>query len=361
MHKLLKFILFVLAFSCAREAEFENKYSLESVNSEDYVLLGIDQETPRFNNPSSFSSIETEILFYNKINHSLYFYPFKIQSEKILPSLKLNLSTEGENRVPEVNAINYHSRDSVFLFNSISKNLYLINSDGDLIDTFNVVSEGEIGFPIYPEVEVIGDLAFFPTVGYAKSDTKLKNKSLLIYNLKTKNSSYLLDMPADFQGYYADRGLFKEGAYVSHLNSYVICLSMGGDLLVYNLEEKSSKRIKVESNIYTDPETFNPDADLEKRREYAKENSWHDAIFYDPNTKLTVRSSTLGVNSLEDINSGLIEIFDDNLVKVGEFEGINFFKEVFSTEDGIYFADWSFDKENENIIAYRKLKFNKLN
>jgi len=310
----------------------------------------------------SYSKLENRLSLYNDFNHSIYFYELP---EGNLAK-KVSLEREGVNGVFRVSGFYYHSKDSIFTVNQYTKRVSILNDSGKKLEEFELFDVDDPGMPFSSSLFYHNGNVYFTVVGYKGTSKENEFKSLLIYNLKNKSKMFLIDTPVEYRGNWADRTVARYGVLISG-TSYVNSWAMGDMLVALKLEDESVIESGIQSKNIQYPDQYKEDMrSTEKRLYYQRTNSWNIDLFYAPHQNIILRSVNIGsdIPVGEDFGSGdflsqngdrifdIIELFDTELNKIGEVSSISFYGEIFSTEKGIYIADYQDRQDNEDIISF---------
>jgi hypothetical protein len=346
--------------------ETYNKYTLVKSGN---LVLNIDSTTKRFGNLISYSELEQSLSLYNDFNHSIYFY--RIPDGDLIK--KVSLEKEGVNGVFRVTGLYFYNQDSIFTYNQYTQKITILNDSGKKLDEFTLLDVGDPGMPFSPSLYYENGNIYFTVVGYKATVKEKKYKSLLIYNIRTKNRKFLIDTPSEYMGNWSDRSVVKDGVLI-YGNSYVNSWGMGNKLIALKIEDETINISNPTSNYIQYPKEYEGNIQsMEERLYYQRTNSWNIDLYFAKHQKVILRAVNIGTNlpKGEDIGSGsfasqngddifdLTELFNIDLVKIGEVYHLSFYGEIFSAESGIYIADYQYDEGNEDVISFGRYNLQK--
>ncbi|MBX2961073.1 MAG: DUF4221 family protein [Cyclobacteriaceae bacterium] len=164
--RLIVLIAFI-SLSCSKqypESETgENIYGQQiyDLHAVDTVFIPVDSTVSTFYPIFQYYEHQDSCWFvvYNSIDHTIRFFNIKTKYEE----RSITLDLDGPKTIPELQGLLVHNLDSIFLFSLITNDIFLINKNGSIHDSF-VVNEKIIDGPNGYEIQV-GDF-FNPSFDY---------------------------------------------------------------------------------------------------------------------------------------------------------------------------------------------------
>ena len=360
------FFLLVAALlfsSCGKEDKitFGDSFTLKKTGQ---IIFSLDSMTKTEHAVVNFSQQLNSLCVFNEINHSIYFFDVSTQeTTKIIP-----IEKEGPNGVGRVKAMLVHTRDSVFLFNDATNKVVLMNNKAEVLERFELFNRaaGDPARILEPEIYFHDGNLYL--MGRAASFTdKDKNKNIVKYNIKEADKSFLMDYPTSYQqGKWSSKIMNKFALFNSDSGDFIVSFPFDPFIHVFNERMDETKAYYAGSDLMKQPKQITA-KEKSNVANYLLSNSWYWRLFYDPYNKIHLRSASVGYDMENtDLSSqtyksknrdGIFNttiILNEDLEKMGEVPGLNFYKATFSTREGIYIQDFDTDSDNEDVMVFSK-------
>ena len=139
-------LIFLLLNACSPDIESisESWTASKELIEHKIIEFPLDSLTRRYNNQLVFSETEDKLYLYNNYIHAFYKYNLKQPSEYKVTNLPKN----GSEAVGEISAFYVINKDSIITINSVNKNLYIINNQGEKLSETKILEEDENGLPL---------------------------------------------------------------------------------------------------------------------------------------------------------------------------------------------------------------------
>jgi hypothetical protein len=372
---LISIALILILNSC--NSQVINKIKWEFIKENKYEIVNTDN-VPLF--PSTINeNNKTYLTFFNDDNKVIYRY--NIETSKIEDSIPIKVLPNNQ-----VWAINYHSKDSIFVVYNASQNenynhtgtIIMVNSKGELIKSFSLkglpVKCDECGSIKEEHLEYIsmkyGNLLFEDNNLYIQMECYNYNPGDENYNKifhpvsasidVTKNTAKVhpIIIPNKIYSYYPKRN--EVIASCLNENSNLI-IGYNNSSSVTQFDPKTNKQTYFKINSVFGDTVFSNN-EFSKTQDDYTQNS-HERIYYNKNKNYFLRVTRLAMSkdaSPENkrnpafgitIFNNSYEILGEGLLEAG-LSPICYF-----TENGICFWDKSkTKKENSNVIYFKEYK-----
>ncbi len=249
---------------------------------------------------------ENEYFFFNNFNQSLYVYDLKLEPRKPKRIIKVPLDESINFNL--VSDLFYHNADSIFIWddnNSFSdrSELFLINSQGKVVDTFKVF-EGSEGYPskatnletamgqsmIYHEGKII---LLSNITKYTKEEHW---KPIILFDVASRSTSLHGTYPESFyDGQYGRRRWMSNLCLIPDLNQVVISFPYEPNLFFFNVNNYSWDEFGFHSDLVVSPRPF--DETKELSLDHLLSNSWYFGLSYDQANQLIWRTAEISKES----------------------------------------------------------------
>ncbi len=360
-------ILFaLLSFGCSNErADFVNTMDLQL---EGRLIFQLDSVTSRSSRLIEYYKGENNIVLYNSVVHSLYFFDVKTKLQKVITPL----GKEGPNTIPRVSNFKVLSYDSIYIYSNASLFLYRIDTTGRILEKKNILSftndDPTISESKFAYNEKSNSFIFPIRKNARTSDSK--NKALLIYDINNDSKRFLGEFPESYyQGPWGTLSLNTSIAVLTDEDKLLLSYEFDDNLYSFDLKNnqvttssfkldgipKNTTKVKGEISPYY-------------QSYYLSTNSWYKKVYYDPYSNLILRDISIGqkIEKNDDINkkypSYLGDIYSYTLItnkngkRVAEIPSMRLFDDVFSNEDGLFIRNYGYQRDNEDILVFNHYK-----
>lgn len=306
-----------------------------------------------------------KVVFYEPVNHQ--FIRLNSTDQKI-DSIQLDLN--GPNGIGEISAFFYHNQDSI-LATDTNGIVYLLNSDGVLIDQIDVLDQSEPEFKKlyanFPDLTFTNKLIYFPRHGqilnYFQKFEDEANKGIFgLFDLtKKKLNPLAIDYP-DFIAKGPINPYLFDIEVEADEDSFYWIYSGDPTLYKYSLESGQINSKKIPSDFYkiqADPPSLKT-SDYQIVRSFLKDNPFYGKIVFDKNSRILYRLSIPPMKELPDdeslysFNKIFVTILDEdlNLIAEGFLEKENTynFNFLFAHQKGIWIAYKEDLQDDESLI-----------
>ena len=314
----------------------------------------------------------------NIINPSIYIYDY---GDKRLVH-KIKLQNEGPDGIGKINSNISHfmnQLDTIYILNSWTKNLYVLNGSGRVIKKIPLESKNsELLANAYSSsanpIKKLGDnlyLPLYPINPRAVDFDFTKIPTVLRLNLHTGQPEPAFYLPEIYNSFFWGLTPFKYQSnfiYLDSLNSFIFNFAIDPFLYEY-VDGKLSgkhfvgteyfKKIKPFSIKLPSEGKVGPDFDI-KDKEYALTTPDFNFFLYDDKMGLFIRMAYIRP-TLEQYKSGVtlphctLIVFDKNFNKLGEtfLNGGIYRPDIFFfNEDGLHIARQDKYSRNENVLTF---------
>jgi hypothetical protein len=299
----------LLLFACQTKDESKSLPLLEEVGSASFGIsdqvksIELDEFTGAVYEINGITD-QNEYFFFNKYNQSIYVYDLKSEPQK--PKRIIKVPLDESINFNMVSDLVYHNADSIFIWDDRSAygnspELFLINSNGEVMDTFKVLDRqngdpGKAGSfetsqgrsMLYHEGKII-------LLSSISRDTKEDNwKPLIIYEIKSRSTSYHGAYPEYFQDVKFGQNKWKSNyCLIPELNQVVISFPFESNLFIFDLEDNSWTELGFNSNMVASPKQFDANSNSPEI-DYLLSNSWYYGLEYDRANGLIWRTAQIG-------------------------------------------------------------------
>ena len=306
------------------------------------------------------------LLFFHSTGNYISIYDLK--TEEL--ANEIHFEFEGPKRVPR--SINYaytHNFDSIFLFDPLPQQIYLVDSAGNNIDQFDLQLEDmHYTFPngTHPPYFNKGTL-FLPTYPSPMENATSSDYGLVEFDIDRKSlgTKYYLSKKYD-EGFW-DKHSYRNAVFTYNEDTDAIIMSFPNDEYIYVKEAQGNKSkhfagssemktLKPLANeLYNDDgKTFRMQAE-QGFYSGLKYDRWRKVYYrfaYKPISKFADRS-TLGENASIIILDNEFEIIGESPINAKTYSfGISFI-----TEEGLYFFNNSkYEKEDDSQFSFDLFK-----
>lgn len=335
------------------------KYVLESTSCLDYNNNILYYLT------NNFSTRNNEILVYD------------LKKEKLIKKVVFDINNGFKNSIHGFSLVN---KDSMIVSNILSDTLYSITLDGKILKKYHYnyldKKSGQTIFKLFSRNEkpIIGHnskLFFSPSLFVNKQKDLEKMSLAFFYNCKSRRVE---NLNFKYPKNYLNSKYFSTNlSYCANGSKIVFSPSNSHSIWVYNIENKTYKEFKVESDYYRHF-CVNSEKDIKMNDAMYNtvSNSSYTDIVYDKYRKLYYRFFYPGLEIKKDDDSLAIKtnhfekmsilIIDENFNKIGEtfFENKFRFYSSFVSEEGLYICSNLPNEKNKNknkkTLKYTLLK-----
>jgi|GEM_PF-4610150 hypothetical protein len=343
----------------------ETKYELTISNSLDFELN--NSKTAYTRGVQVYPTNDPKyLLFFHSTGNYISIYDLK--TEEL--ANEIHFEFEGPKRVPR--SINYaytHNFDSIFLFDPLPQQIYLVDSAGNNIDQFDLQLEDmHYTFPngTHPPYFNKGTL-FLPTYPSPMENATSSDYGLVEFDIDRKSlgTKYYLSEKYD-EGFW-DKHSYRNAVFTYNEDTDAIIMSFPNDEYIYVKEAQGNKSkhfagssemktLKPLANeLYNDDgKTFRIQAEqgFYSGLKYDKWRKVYYRFAYNPISKFADRS-TLGENASIIILNNEFEIIGESPINAKTYSfGISFI-----TEEGLYFFNNSkYEKEDDSQFSFDLFK-----
>lgn len=304
---LLFLSILLLFFSCNRNVNVNEFYNLNRNKleiREDSIMFEIDSVSLPYSTTIQYvnDSLVDYFTYFNQNTNSIYFFNYNTREQNFIwsPSDSLNYSFDSHFIV---------NMDSIFVFSTKNKILYLYNINGTVKDVFHLTHEmidDSIVYPL-PYLETRIPLVCFNNNIYltgfqvGEFDPKLARKSLIKYSIQNEQLSFLVDFPSIYDDYNWGITYYNmtNSTYNPESHQLILNFPLSHNLLVYDLNTNKEKYVYAGSSYIRNIKPYSKNkedfVDSNTRIEYYLENSSYVSVFYDTYKKIYYRISALPV------------------------------------------------------------------
>ena len=323
------------------------------------------------------------ISIFNIANNSI----INFREKNPLQNQEIKLKEDGPNNVGNPGLLGshlYHSKDSIFIYNNPLGKLFLIDSQGQLLNSYlatDYTSSKNLPAPFPSTLRpffLINQIILIPCGINNYSEEYSSYPSSLSIDLQTKNVSYNSVYPEVYdQAFWGvpfkwDTGISINPSQGKILYNYPI----SNNVYTTDLSFSGPKTINIPSNYFKSPQPYDTDPttylDVNKKFDYktmeneSMSKSDFAGILYDEFNHVYYRVAYLRP-SLEEVKAGnkapdfSIITLDENLEKIGE----DYFDQktydntmIFVSSKGLNIARKDLFYENEELIQFEVFKPN---
>jgi len=291
---------------------------------------------------------------------------------------KVKLEKEGPNGVGHLTIFDHAflNSDSLLLYNTWDANLYILDNQGILLSKSEIVDFSKNKNLVSPDpatlkpIRKVGDYLFIPCSINQYLTEYSNQKSVIRYNLKTKESDYIINLPDNYnQGYWGD--LFKYKIAFDFYGTDIIS-SFPIDNFIYRYDSGGNylNKYYVGSKFITEFVPFKEDINYgvekdhsvpnQQQGDYSWTNSDYTALMYDEFRDLFyriayIRPSQAELEAGRSITNFSVIILSSNFEKVGEqyFDGLKYRPDmILVSKQGLLLARSDLYKENEELLSF---------
>lgn len=296
-------------FACQNQEKSKNLPWVEEVGavsfeiSDQVMAIELDEFTGAVYEIKGITD-QNEYFFFNKYNQSIYVYDLK--SEPQMPKRIIKVPLDESINFNMVSDLVYHNADSIFIWDDRSAygnspELFLINSNGEVVDTFKVLDRlnGDPGKAGSFETSQGRSMLYFEgkiiLLSSINRDTKEENwKPLIIFDIKSKSTSLHGAYPEYFQDVKYGQNKWKSNyCLIPELNQVVVSFPFESNLFIFDLDDYSWSEFGFNSNMVAPPKQFDANSDSPEI-DYLLSNSWYYGLEYDRANGLIWRTAQIG-------------------------------------------------------------------
>jgi len=370
---LLRFSFFMIAISiilaCQKSYQtsenLERKYELDITNS---LNFGLDNSKTAYNRGVQVypENDPQYLLLFHSQDKSISVYD--LESQQLADELIFDF--EGPNSVPK--SINYaytHNFDSIFLFDPLPQQIYLVDSTGHNIDQFNLqLEDRHYTYPDgnHPPYFSSGTL-YLPTYPSPMENATSSDYGMIEFHIDRKAFGTKYNLSEKYDEGFWDKHSYRNAVFTYNEDTDAIIMSFPNDeyLYVTDAEGNKSKYYAGSSEMETlkplSDELYNDDAKTFRMQAelgfYSglKYDRWRKVYYrfaFNPINKFADRS-TLGQNASIIILNNEFEIIGESSINAKKYSfGINFIN-----EDGLYFFNhYQYEKEDDSQFSFDLFK-----
>ncbi|MGK0488297.1 MAG: hypothetical protein ACJAXB_001479 [Candidatus Endobugula sp.] len=313
MHRIKISLFSVLCCLVTKLPAQNSKYTFEVVRE---MQLQFDNETAypyALGSTFQYCKDTREIVYLNRITHSLKYYDYKTGEQ----SRETKLELEGPDNVGmDPYYVHYHSRDSIFIISRGNNfDLSLVNSKGEKINSYdygsNLYADYEsVPIPkastIFGAIEVVGDDLYLGIEIPSKRE-QLSVAPIIKINLKTKTVEHL-KAPIPYKGINLKRLANPQQVefystritYNKKTEKLIVNFPLEHDF--YTLDDRGTQSIDGKSNVIGDFVFLDKDRENYPRNHFdlksqINNSAWYFGILYDPYQDLYYRIGRIEGNA----------------------------------------------------------------
>lgn len=355
-----------IVVSCKNDVNPNKNYGVLANEIEfvkyDSIVFSIDNLSLPYNNTIQYfeDSVKKYFTYLNSYNRSIYFFDYQDKKKDFV-----------WNKVPYDHLFDSYfitNKDSIFLFNTKNKVLYLYNLAGTFKAKFNLAHEMTTDSTIlpFPYINtslplVVNDSNLYITgyhVGEFEGENK-KRKTVHKYDIQNEQLSLMINYPDLYNKF--NWGItyyyMTSSTYNPRNHSLIVNFPLSHDLYIYNLVNEKGVYKFSASNYIESIEPFSNDKsdfiDPGARLKYYLENASYVSVYYDIYKNVYYRIAALPMHG-EDIRDRdhwqkrqyKLIVMDDNFDYKGEIDLEGILPEnVFITDTGLHIQVFSNDSE----------------
>ncbi len=286
---------------------------------------------------------------------------------------KLKIPDEGPNSVGgEISGFYYHNKDSIFILSKFSFKAGLINSEGIIKDTYQILDEYLPYNPVptpgtFSPMSYINNKLYFSGSTPDKKAGKKYKGSFIEYDIKTRKTTFIDYNPERLnEGYWASRGrlfydyLIEENNKTTFLLSYSISESIVGFTNQGDVFKKRLPSVHINNNdIFPFSNEFKK-ADYIERAKYSMAQPRFWGIKINPYQKLIYRFA-VEKNSYANFKKSkfppihlIVANYDfEILTEKNLYPPTKYQNDMcFVTKEGLYIANKEKYNENDNYLTF---------
>ena len=363
-------LVLVLAAACSQPAEDRG--------ADDYSLEMVGQKSIRLDSMTGFFTYNIQQLNYEGkesiaiLNHFINrIQIYDLSTGQAVEHIDYDLV--GPNGVGEKPRSFYvQNRDSIFVFDSWSAKVSLLNKAGVIVDKYDLAANGLNDGYAVPQGSTQRPLLFWEGNLYLAGlllpwqGVDINEKQFIKYDVKTREIEYLLKRPEIYNEYNWGKNVMyylnydfdpEERKFLFSFNNY-------DHLIVTDLNFQSRSEHATGSKHFNELTPFSNKISFDWKpdeiEEYNFQNPRYWAVIHDKYRDITYRF-VLRPNSRQDFKAGVrnmktsLLILDNEYNKIGEYEFDRAkydSRMYFVTEDGIHFANKEKFAENEDEMVF---------
>ncbi len=356
----------ILILSCESESVFTPKKTLAF---KDRVILEIDSMTKRSSKYVGYCEQLKSIYIFNETNYKLYFYDVEsAENWKIIPFEK-----SGPKRVGKIDGIYVLNQDSIFFLNGFGNYVSLLNSRAEHMAKYEIFENNNAGHfiqtrsPSFKYSRSTKTL-HIPIISSQKINSK-ETKSAMNYSLDSHEKELYKAWPSNFRKY-GGKGRIS---YMAHNYEKSICVfsyTIDESIHVYDFKNSITTMHYAGSNKIKKPEYYKGGTGIHEKALHQRTQSWFGNIHYDKYQQIYLRSASIakrvpkGVNplssNLKTVHGDEVYVItillSENFEKIGEVPHVMLPNSAFSTPNGLYVTDSQYQKENEDIMVFKRFE-----
>jgi len=378
MNKNLVFLSIVLCAFLLLECDKDSKSRNVSNNKIHFseiaeIRFPLDSLTSFYQNSLQYRNGEDEgfLSLYNEPANSIYEYTYE--------GRRLNRIIHFEKEGPDGIGQNYKmghliaGTDSIFLFNYLTKALFLTNSNGRILRKYDLKTQDEKKQPSvqldtrYPAY-CTGSKIYFIGANFFHQEDHTKLLNVIVLDLESGEMSYHFPRPAIYNE--GNWGYFKYivyHCYIPDAGKFVYSFGVSDSLFVTGLKFKTITKHPARSRFFDEikPLTNNLSEKVTDERidEYDMTTPTYGPVIYDPFRKLYYRFAFHAI-SMEDYKSGdrrrqkpktsiivldaRFKFIDEVILPVDEYMTTMYFV----NGEGLHLAKSNRYKENEDFLTF---------
>jgi hypothetical protein len=347
----------------------ETKYELTISNSLDFELN--NSKTAYTRGVQVYPTDDPKyLLFFHSTGNYISIYDLK--TEEL--ANEIHFEFEGPKRVPR--SINYaytHNFDSIFLFDPLPQQIYLVDSAGNNIDQFDLQLEDMMHYTypdgIHPALFKKGKL-FLPTYPSPMENATSSDYGMIEFDIDRKAFGTQYNLSEKYDEGFWDKHSYRKTVFTYNEDTDAIIMSFPNDEYIYVTDAQGNKikhfagssemkTLKPLANeLYSDDgKTFRMQAE-QGFYSGLKYDRWRKVYYrfaYNPIGKFADRS-TLGKNASIIIINNEFEVIGESPINAKKYSfGINFIN-----EDGLYFFNnYQYEKEDDSQFSFDLFKLKK--
>ncbi len=347
----------------------ETKYELTISNSLDFELN--NSKTAYTRGVQVYPTDDPKyLLFFHSTGNYISIYDLK--TEEL--ANEIHFEFEGPKRVPR--SINYaytHNFDSIFLFDPLPQQIYLVDSAGNNIDQFDLQLEDMMHYTypdgIHPALFKKGKL-FLPTYPSPMENATSSDYGMIEFDIDRKAFGTQYNLSEKYDEGFWDKHSYRKTVFTYNEDTDAIIMSFPNDEYIYVTDAQGNKikhfagssemkTLKPLANeLYSDDgKTFRMQAE-QGFYSGLKYDRWRKVYYrfaYNPIGKFADRT-TLGKNASIIIINNEFEVIGESPINAKKYSfGINFIN-----EDGLYFFNnYQYEKEDDSQFSFDLFKLKK--
>lgn len=304
------------------------------------------------------------LLFFH--SNGKYTSIYDLKSQDLLNEIHFDF--EGPNSVPK--SINYaytHNFDSIFLFDPLPQQIYLVDSAGNNIDQFDLQLEDMMHYTypdgIHPAYFKKGKL-FLPTYPSPMENATSSDYGMIEFDIDRKAFGTQYNLSEKYDEGFWDKHSYRNAVFTYNEDKDAIIMSFPNDDVTDAQGNKSKhfacssemKTLKplADEQYYDDGKTYRMQAE-QGFYSGLKYDRWRKVYYrfaYNPIGKFADRS-TLGKNASIIIINNEFEVIGESPINAKKYSfGINFIN-----EDGLYFFNnYQYEKEDDSQFSFDLFK-----